>query len=342
MTPALRLERVTAGFDRRRVLHDLSLEVPAGTLTVLLGPSGCGKTTALNVIAGLLPMTSGQVWLGRESLTHVRAERRAIGVVFQKPLLFPHLTVAENVGFGLEMRGVAPLRRRGAVEDALRLVQLEGFGDRRPSALSGGQEQRVALARALVIEPRVLLLDEPLSALDEGLRSDMRVLLRSLQRRLGVTTLFITHDQREAVDIGDQVALMIDGAIAQAGPPRLFYTEPATEQVARFFGWAVLPRSAVGSFGRAGGAPGARLVAFHPGSARLCSVPDAALVDHVAVPVEVERILDLGAEIRAVVRLPTGEAVEIAQLRGPHSLLDHPSAAGRAHLVVPASGMQFF
>lgn len=326
MTTALRLERITAGYGPRRVLNDLTLEVPAGTLTALLGPSGCGKTTALNVIAGLVPVNSGQVWLGREPLTEMPAERRGIGVVFQKTALFPHMTVADNVAFGLAMRGVAPARRRAAAEEALHMVQLDGFGERRPATLSGGQEQRVALARALVTEPHVLLLDEPLSALDEGLRGEMRALLRNLQRRLGVTTLFITHDQREAVDIADQVAVMLDGSIAQAGPPRLFFTDPATEQIARFFGWAMLPGS----------------IAFHPSSARLGSREDDYGTDAVAVAVVIERVLDLGAQIRAIVRLPTGESIEITQAAGAGIALNAASALEGAHLVVPRSGLRTF
>ena len=309
---------------------------------MLLGPSGCGKTTVLNVVAGLLPVTTGQVWLDQEALTNVPAERRGIGVVFQKASLFPHLTVADNVAFGLEMRGVAPARRRAAADEALRLVQLDGFGDRRPTALSGGQEQRVALARALVTEPRVLLLDEPLSALDEGLRSEMRDLLRRLQRRLGVTTLFITHDQREAVDIADQVAVMLDGTIAQTGPPRLFYTKPASEQVARFFGWAILPRSAIRESLPGDGGTVAQLLAFHPSSARLCSRREETRTDAVVVSVVVERVIDLGAEVRAVVRLPTDESLEITRTQGPGIRLDDASVAGGVHLVIPMSGLRSF
>lgn len=340
MTPALRLERVTAGYGPRRVLDDLTLDVRAGTLTALLGPSGCGKTTVLNVVAGLLPLTSGQVWLDDERLTDVPAERRGIGVVLQKPSLFPHLSVADNVAFGLAMRGVAAAARRAAADEALRLVQLDGFGDRKPAALSGGQEQRVALARALVLEPRVLLLDEPLSALDEGLRGEMRALLRGLQRRLGVTTLFITHDQREAVDIADQVAVILGGRIAQAGPARLFYTEPATTEVARFFGWAIVPRSAVAETLPGGDRAAADLVAFHPSSARLCSPRDEPLTGMVTVPAVVERVIDLGTELRTMVRLPTGEAVAVSQPERPGATVN--GAAGMAHLVIPASSIRLF
>ena len=343
----LRLEGVTAGYEHRRVLQYLSLEVPAGSLTALLGPSGCGKTTVLNVVAGLLPPTSGLVTLGGEDVTHVAAEERDIGVVFQKPLLFPHLSVSENVGFGLEMRGVARSQRRAAADAMLRLVQLDWYSDRKVSSLSGGQEQRVALARALVTKPRVLLLDEPLSALDEGLRSDMRSLIRDLQRSLGVTTLFITHDQREAVDIADQVAVMLDGAIAQTGEPRVFYTKPATEQIARFFGWSILPTASFAATvesGDRGGMPAdARVVAFHPTSARLYAAAKGTLPEGVTVPVVVERVLDLGVEIRVIVRLSTGDCIEVTSSRGESGLApEGRPEMGASHLVIPAAGLRFF
>ena len=276
MSGVLRLESVSAGYGRGRVLDSLSLDADEGTLLALLGPSGCGKTTVLRVIAGLVPVESGEVWFGDERVTDVPAERRSVAVVFQKPLLFPHMSVAENVGFGLAMRGWSAQRRRGPVDEMLRLVQLDGFGPRRPKELSGGQEQRVALARALVTEPRLLLLDEPLTALDENLRVELRGLIRDLQRRLGITTLFVTHDQREAADMADQVVLMLEGRVAQSGPARDFYTRPASEAVARFFGWTVIAghrdgqlfHAAGGSFAlpiRSSGAGDVASVAFHPG-----------------------------------------------------------------------------
>jgi len=342
MTTALRLERVTAGYGSWRVLDELTLEVAAGTLTALLGPSGCGKTTVLNVVAGLLPPVSGEVWLDGQRLTGVPAERRGIGVVLQKPSLFPHLSVADNVGFGLEMRGVARAQRRAAADEALRLVQLDGFGDRKPAALSGGQEQRVALARALVMEPRVLLLDEPLSALDEGLRGEMRVLLRALQRRVGVTTLLITHDQREAVDVADQVAVIQDGKIAQAGPPRLFYTDPATTKVASFFGWAIVPRTAVEGTGPANGHAPAGLIAFHPSAARLGSASDRPGAGNATVPVIVERVIDLGTELRVTARLPTQESIVISHPSGPGSSTTGAAGSPTAQLLIRTSNIRHF
>ncbi|MGE0862928.1 MAG: ABC transporter ATP-binding protein [Vicinamibacterales bacterium] len=339
MTASLRLERVTAGYGARRVLDGLDLELTTGTLTALLGPSGCGKTTVLSVIAGLLPIVSGEMWLDAERVSRVAPERRGIGVVMQKPSLFPHLSVADNVGFGLQMRGVARAQRRAAADEALRLVQLEGFGDRKPASLSGGQEQRVALARALVLAPRVLLLDEPLSALDEELRGEMRALLRGLQQRLGVTTLFITHDQQEAVAVADQVAVILDGRIAQAGPARLFYTEPATVSVARFFGWAVIPRAAVTE---AGADPTATLMAFHPSAATLGpwgEMPDTGVT---SVPVMIERVVDVGTGFRIIARLPTAESIEISQ---PGPADDRPNAtavAAAACLRVPTTRIRYF
>jgi ABC-type Fe3+/spermidine/putrescine transport system ATPase subunit len=336
---SLRLESVSAGYGRGLVLDSLSLHADEGTLLALLGPSGCGKTTVLKVIAGLMPVESGDVWFGDERATHVPAERRGVAVVFQKPLLFPHMSVAENVGFGLTMRGWSAGRRRGPVDEMLRLVQLEGFAARRPKELSGGQEQRVALARALVTEPRLLLLDEPLTALDENLRAELRGLIRDLQRRLGITTLFVTHDQREAADMADQVVLMLDGRVAQSGPPRDFYTRPASEAVARFFGWTVLTGHREGEwFHAAGGsfalpptlsvASEVASVAFHPAGARLHGVvgrndpareppQDAARPEvQQMLPVILERVTDLGTEVRCTVRLQSGDRVELSQPAG--------------------------
>jgi ABC-type Fe3+/spermidine/putrescine transport system ATPase subunit len=220
----------------RPAVDDVSIELPAGTLTALLGPSGCGKSTTLNLLAGLLPPDAGDVRFGERSVLGTPPEQRPVAMVFQRALLFPHLDVAGNVGFGLRMRRVPRRERRDRVEEMLELVQLPGYGDRRVHELSGGQEQRVALARALVTDPRVLLLDEPFSQLDANLRTSMRELLRQVQRRLSVTTLFVTHDQHEAVELADTVALMLDGRIEQHAPPRAFYERPATAAAAAFFG----------------------------------------------------------------------------------------------------------
>ena len=218
------------------VVDGVDLHVPGGTLTALLGPSGCGKTTVLKVVAGLLTAGAGDVTVDGKSLCGIPAERRPVGMVFQKPLLFGHLTVGDNVAFGLRMRGVSRAARRRRVGEMLHLVGLPDLAGRRVGELSGGQEQRVALARALVLDPRVLLLDEPFSQLDADLRHRMRELVRGLQRELSTTMLFVTHDQQEAVDLADDVALMLGGHIEATGAPSSFFTDPATLAVARFFG----------------------------------------------------------------------------------------------------------
>ena len=217
-------------------VHSLTLTVESGSLTALLGPSGSGKTTTMKLIAGLLQPDAGEVALDGQPITHLPPERRGIAMVFQAPLLFPHLTVAGNLGFGLRMRGEAPSDIAPKVAAMLDRLRLSGLGDRRPAQLSGGQQQRAALGRALILQPRVLLLDEPLSNLDPTLRDEMRALIRDLQRETGITTLVITHDQAEAVALADSVALLLEGQIAQNAPPRDFYGRPASEAVARFFG----------------------------------------------------------------------------------------------------------
>jgi ABC-type Fe3+/spermidine/putrescine transport system ATPase subunit len=220
----------------RPAVHDVSLELPSGSVTALLGPSGCGKSTTLNLVAGLLSPDAGDVRFGDRSVLGLPPEHRPVAMVSQRALLFPHLDVAENVGFGLRMRRVPRRERRHRVEGMLELVELAGYGARRVHELSGGQEQRVALARALVTDPRVLLLDEPFSQLDATLRGRMRALLRHVQRQVSVTTLFVTHDQLEAVELADTVALMLDGRIEQHARPRTFYERPATAAAAAFFG----------------------------------------------------------------------------------------------------------
>ena len=220
----------------RAALDGLSLEVGDGELVALLGPSGCGKTTTMKIVAGLLEASEGDVLFDGESVLGVKAEKRGAVMVFQNYLLFPYMSVAENVGFGLKMRGVAKGMIARRVEEMLELVQLPGMGERKPSQLSGGQQQRVALARALIVEPRVLLLDEPLSNLDAHLRDEMRELIRGVQRDLGITTLFVTHDQTEAVLLADRIALLFDGVLQQVAEPRAFYERPASAEIARFFG----------------------------------------------------------------------------------------------------------
>lgn len=232
----VRLENVTKSYGRTVAVDRLTLGVRRGELLSLLGPSGCGKTTTLRVVAGLVRPTEGTVIIKDRLVTTVPVHRRNIGMVFQNYALFPHLSVAENVAFGLQMRSVPRATIRTLVREALELVQLPGFEDRFPQQLSGGQQQRVALARALVIKPAVLLLDEPFGALDKKLREGMQIELRQLQRRLEITTVFVTHDQEEALEVADRIAVMNAGQLEQVGTPEDVYDNPATPFVYNFLG----------------------------------------------------------------------------------------------------------
>jgi ABC-type Fe3+/spermidine/putrescine transport system ATPase subunit len=229
------LTKVYPGADTP-ALDRLSLEIASGELTALLGPSGCGKTTTMKMIAGLLDPTSGDVRFNDRSILREKPESRGVVMVFQNYLLFPYMSVADNVGFGLKMRKVDPDEIKRRVGEMLDLVKLPDLGERKPSALSGGQQQRVALARALIVEPEVLLLDEPLSNLDAHLRFEMRDLIRTLQQEMGITTIFVTHDQEEAVVLADRVALILDGQMKQYDQADAFYKRPIDEATARFFG----------------------------------------------------------------------------------------------------------
>ena len=235
---AVYLKSLTKVYPQSSVgaVRDLSLEVKSGELVALLGPSGCGKTTTLKMIAGLHEPSSGDVLFDDRPVTRIPAERRGVAMVFQKPLLFPYMTIGDNVGFGLKMRGTKGTEIATRIKQMLELVRLPGLEARRPKQLSGGQEQRVSLARALIIEPQVLLLDEPLSQLDANLRIEMRELILRIQRQLGITTICVTHDQEEAVMLADRIALMFDGVLQQYDTPKGFYERPGSEKVARFFG----------------------------------------------------------------------------------------------------------
>ena len=236
MTPAVSFAKVSRHFGSVRAVDAVDLEIAAGEFFAMLGPSGSGKTTCLRLIAGFEQPTSGHIEIFGENAVGVPPYRRNVNTVFQDYALFPHLNVADNVAYGLMVKGVAREERRRAAEDALALVKLPGYGARKPGQLSGGQRQRVALARALVNKPRVLLLDEPLGALDLKLREQMQEELKSLQRGLGITFVFVTHDQGEALSMADRVAVFNDGRIMQVGSPQEIYRRPATRFVADFVG----------------------------------------------------------------------------------------------------------
>jgi ABC-type Fe3+/spermidine/putrescine transport system ATPase subunit len=234
--PPLRLESVTHRYGAVTALGDVSLGIEDGELVTLLGPSGCGKTTLLRIIAGFVRPTMGRVVIGGRDMTRVPPYRRPVNLVFQRSTLFPHLDVFENVAFGLRIAGVPRSEAAARVEEALALVRLEGFGPRRSYELSGGQMQRVALARALVNRPRVLLLDEPLAALDLKIRLEMEVELRRIHRETGATFVYVTHDQREALALSDRIVVLDQGRIEQMGTPDDIYRAPASPFTARFVG----------------------------------------------------------------------------------------------------------
>jgi len=225
-------------YGTTRALSDVSLDFPDGQFFGLLGPSGSGKTTLLRCIAGFIYPDHGTISIGGESVENVPVEKREIGMMFQNYALFPNMSVAENVGFGLKVRKIGPAELKRRVGEALELVQLAAMGDRRPHQLSGGQRQRVALARAIVTRPRVLLLDEPLSALDKALRLEMQIELKRIQREVGITTIFVTHDQEEALTLSDRIGILKDGRLVQEGPPHDIYRMPANRFAATFLGEA--------------------------------------------------------------------------------------------------------
>ena len=289
---AINALNVTKHFGDFVALDDVSLEIPDGSLTALLGPSGSGKSTLLRVIAGLEKPDTGTVSLGGRDVTSLPAHKRGIGFVFQHYAAFKHMTVAKNVAFGLEIRKRPKDEVRRRVAELLDLVQLDGFGDRYPSQLSGGQRQRMALARALAVEPEVLLLDEPFGALDARVRSELRAWLRRLHDEMHVTTVFVTHDQEEAMEVSDTIVLTDHGRIVQEGRPQELYDHPESEFVMRF----------MGQVNRIGGA----YVRPHDVEVRLepNGTTEAAVV---------ERVLHMGHHIRVDLTVNGGEAVS-AQL----------------------------
>lgn len=318
----LQLKGLGARFGGITAVAQLDLTLEPGSFTALLGPSGCGKSTTLSMIAGLLAPTAGDVLLDDVSLLATPAERRPVSLVFQKPLLFPHLSVEQNVAYGLRTRrarlpGQARAKRpeiAAQVDEMLERVRLGGLGHRRVGELSGGQEQRVSLARALVLRPRVLLLDEPFSQLDADLRADMRRLVRELHDETQLTTLFVTHDQDEAVELADRVALMLDGRLAGSGEPETFYAAPPSLAAARFFAVTneIRGRVADGYFAAADGALQVPTTA-DDGAAVLVVRPEALALGkarcQVSVVVTASRFA--GSDVLIDSTLPDGQTLRV-------------------------------
>ncbi|MCW0233024.1 MAG: ABC transporter ATP-binding protein [Ferrovibrio sp.] len=241
----LRLDCVSRSFGLHNALRDVSLEVARGEFIALLGPSGCGKSTALNCLAGLLPLTGGGIWLDDTRIDRLKPEERGFGMVFQNYALFPHMSVEKNVGFGLRMQGRGKAEIDGKVAAALNLVRLDDQRHKLPGQLSGGQQQRVAIARAIVIEPSLVLMDEPLSNLDAKLRLEMRAEIRRIHNLVGSTTIYVTHDQDEALSLADRIVVMRDGMVRQVGRPDELYGRPSHADVAEFMGYRNLLRLSV-------------------------------------------------------------------------------------------------
>ena len=310
-------KRFTAGGTP--AVSDVSFHAPSAAITTLLGPSGAGKSTLLRLIAGLELPDSGSVRIEGVDCTHLPVQKRGIGVVFQSYALFKHMTVRQNIAFGLETRRLPRSEIEGRVDEMLKLVQLEELGKRYPGQLSGGQRQRVAFARALAIQPKLLLLDEPFGALDSRVRIELREWLQSLHEQTGVTTLLVTHDQEEALEISQHVVVLSDGSVAQAGPPEEIYDRPATPFVASFVGGTSILRGHV----RSGRAQVGTLLVAAPQSAREGESVQAFVRPHdiklaraanggnELTTSRVERLKSVGGYVKVLLKLPSGETVAV-------------------------------
>jgi len=345
----LDIQKLVKRYGDFHAVKDVSLSVADGEFLVLLGPSGCGKTTTLRMVAGFIEPTSGEVKLGGTDVTLLPPWKRNAGMVFQSYALFPHLTVAQNVAFGLEMRKLPKADIDKRVEEALALVRLSGFGGRLPRQLSGGQQQRVALARALAIRPDVLLLDEPLSNLDAKLRQEVRVEIRELQRQLGLTTVMVTHDQEEALTMADRLVVMNEGSVHQVGTQRDLYERPADRFVAGFVGRTTFLGGTVESAGRfrtdgglslavPDGPAGKASLSLRPERIEIAARPLAGLDND--LPGTVEFVSYLGAQIDIHVRLSPADrlVVQIANRADGFA----PEVGQQVHVGWQASAGQVF
>lgn len=285
------IENVEKHFGSYHALNNINLEVKDGSLIALLGPSGSGKSTLLRVIAGLETADSGRIYINGQHATHLDVRRRNIGFVFQHYALFKHLTIRQNIAFGLEIRKSPPNETKARVEELLRLVQLQGLGDRYPSQLSGGQRQRVALARALAVKPQVLLLDEPFGALDAKVRKELRAWLRRLHDEFHVTSVFVTHDQEEAMEVSDEIVIMNEGRIEQIGSPATVYDNPASAFVMSFIGPVNVLSQNTKLFREGHNANGNLFIRPH-------DVEVLTSENSASIPATVDRVIHLGWEVQ--------------------------------------------
>lgn len=301
-TPAIRFEQVSRYFGEVKAVDHVDLEIRDGEFFSMLGPSGSGKTTCLRMIAGFDRPTSGHIFLYGQDVSNLPPYERDVNTVFQDYALFPHMTVENNIAYGLMIKGVPVAERRKLAEEMLELVRLPGFGGRKPSQLSGGQRQRVALARALINHPKVLLLDEPLGALDLKLRQQMQVELKAIQKRVGITFIFVTHDQEEALTMSDRIAVFNEGKIVQVGSPAEIYERPASPFVAGFVGTSNLIGGALAK--RLTGSE--QMFSVRPEKVLLASTNDQAEADMIAIDGVVRDVVYLGLFTRYLVEVEAG------------------------------------
>ncbi len=340
-TAAVEIEALCKSYGSFRALDAVDLSVRPGEFIAILGPSGSGKSTLLMAVAGFSRPDSGRIVFGGRDIVREPAAKRGFGVVFQNYALFPHMTVLENVAFPLQVRKLRPAEARERAEAALRTVKLDGFGGRQIGALSGGQRQRVALARAIVFEPQILLMDEPLSALDKSLREEMQIEIRELHDKLRITTLYVTHDQREALTIADRIAVMDQGRIVQIDTPEVIYRRPQTSFVARFIGEAaILPVGAL--------APAAVVGALAAGRPRavirsedFCLTPPGGDAAPVQVSGKVQNLVFQGDSWLIRVRLADGMAIDVRAQRQFSDQVARLAPGAEIALWLPADRLHF-
>ncbi|SHO65490.1 ABC-type sugar transport system, ATPase component [Pseudoxanthobacter soli DSM 19599] len=330
MISFLHLRTVSAGYGATRILHGLDLDVAQGEFVALLGASGCGKTTLLRTIAGFTPATAGSISVGGVDVTALSPDRRGMAMVFQSYALWPHMTVARNIGYGLKLRGRSRAEITRRVDEMLDMLGLAGLGERKPAALSGGQRQRVALGRALAIDPKILLLDEPLSNLDARIRVQLRGEIRALQQRLGITAIHVTHDREEAMAMADRIVILDGGNIVQQGSPQQVYNAPASSFVAAFMG----AENSV----RLSGRTETDLVTIEPGAANPASV--VALAGRAPLNGPLEARFRAGGAALAATSGHTQQPAQGLQLTGTVLSVGYPGGAWRHRIAIGGEAVE--
>ena len=336
---AVEIRHAVKRYGTVTALQDVSLAIGDNAFFTLLGPSGCGKTTLLRLIGGFEEISGGEILLFGQDIAHLEPNHRPVNTVFQNYALFPHMSVLDNVAFGLKMKGMDRTARKARAGRMLEMVHLSGYADRLPAQLSGGQQQRVALARALAPEPRVLLLDEPLSALDLKLRQAMRVELKTLQEETGITFIFVTHDQEEALTMSDRIAVMNAGTIQQVGTPRDIYEAPVNRFVADFIGETNILQADVHTMSQgtatlsiAGQTLTCPATGVPPGQHHVSIRPERVTLAARGLPATVERVIYLGTDLHVIMRLASGDEVRMRMQNAGHATPPEPGASVHLNL----------